>query len=161
MLKRLILVSTCCLTAMAIAQSDIRRDYPTDMRVTKSQKSHNPVGYESLESLINELEQRELERSSKTDSAVESTNAFEPKTGVALYDLTCKTCHEAGLVGAPKTDDKKAWAKRIKQGKSVLYRHAIEGYQGEPGMMPAKGRNANISNELIKQAVDYMLTQSS
>ena len=42
-------------------------------------------------------------------------------------------------MGAPKLADKAAWAPRIAQGKDTLYKHAIGGYQGKAGVMPAKG----------------------
>lgn len=80
--------------------------------------------------------------------------------GKELYENTCKTCHEAGIAGAIKTGDKKVWAKRIKQGKAILYRHAIEGYDGKNGYMPAKGGSVNMSDEMVKQAVDYMIKLS-
>src|SRR5438105_898818 len=34
-------------------------------------------------------------------------------TGEQVYQEVCKTCHEAGLVGAPKLGDKAAWAPRV------------------------------------------------
>src|SRR5271157_398458 len=37
-------------------------------------------------------------------------------SGEQVYQTVCKTCHEAGLVGAPKVGDRAAWAPRIKKG---------------------------------------------
>src|SRR5271167_423235 len=37
-------------------------------------------------------------------------------SGEQVYQTVCKTCHEAGLVGAPKLGDKAAWAPHIKEG---------------------------------------------
>jgi cytochrome c5 len=53
--------------------------------------------------------------------------------------------------------DKSLWEKRIAQGKEVLYKHAIGGYTGSAGMMPAKGGNASLKDEEVKAAVDYMV----
>src|SRR5215470_17470345 len=43
------------------------------------------------------------------------------QTGEQVYQSVCKTCHEAGLVGAPKFGDKAAWAPRIKSGVDALF----------------------------------------
>jgi cytochrome c5 len=83
-----------------------------------------------------------------------------PKDGPALYDAVCKTCHEAGLAGAPKAGDKAAWGPRLAQGKATLYDHALKGYQGKAGVMPAKGGRADLSDELIKQGVDYLASKA-
>ncbi|TMH52369.1 MAG: cytochrome c5 family protein, partial [Betaproteobacteria bacterium] len=61
-------------------------------------------------------------------------------TGEQVYQDVCKTCHEAGLVGAPKFGDKAAWAPRIKRGIDALYASAINGKD----QMPPKGGNRNL-----------------
>ena len=75
--------------------------------------------------------------------------------GKNLYNSVCMGCHAAGVAGAPKFGDKAAWADRLKQGQPTLYEHAIKGYQGKAGMMPAKGGSA-ASDDEVKAAVDYM-----
>jgi cytochrome c5 len=75
--------------------------------------------------------------------------------GKKLYESTCQACHGAGVAGAPKFGDKAAWAPRIKQGSATLYEHAIKGFQGKAGMMPAKG-GSSASDDEVKAAVDYM-----
>jgi len=76
--------------------------------------------------------------------------------GASVYEAACVACHGAGIGGAPKYGDAAAWAPRIAQGKATLYKHAIEGFQGSAGVMPAKGGRTDISDELIQAAVDYM-----
>jgi cytochrome c5 len=76
-----------------------------------------------------------------------------PKDGPGLYDAVCKTCHETGLAGAPKTGDRGAWAPRVAQGKATLYEHAIKGYTGKAGAMPAKGGRTDLDDELIKAGI--------
>ncbi len=49
---------------------------------------------------------------------------------------------------------------RSAQGRDTLYQHAIEGFTGEAGLMPAKGGNLSLDDEDVKAAVDYMLGQS-
>jgi cytochrome c5 len=77
-------------------------------------------------------------------------------TGAEVFGQVCKTCHEAGLAGAPKVGDKALWAPRIAQGQAVLFKHALEGFQGKNGMMPAKGGNPNLSDFEVERAVVYM-----
>ena len=80
--------------------------------------------------------------------------------GKGVYDKACALCHAAGVAGAPKLGDKTDWTPRIAQGKDTLYKHAIEGYQGTKGMMPAKGGNSTLSDADVKASVDYMASQA-
>jgi cytochrome c5 len=77
-------------------------------------------------------------------------------TGKTLYGSACIACHGAGIAGAPKFGDKGAWAPRIAQGDSILYEHAIKGFQGKAGVMPPKG-GASAPDGDVKAAVDYMV----
>jgi len=77
-------------------------------------------------------------------------------TGKKAYDTACIACHDAGIAGAPKFGDKAAWSARIAQGSSVLYDHAIKGFQGKAGVMPPKGGSA-LPDADVKAAVDYMV----
>ncbi|PWF55163.1 c-type cytochrome [Massilia glaciei] len=81
--------------------------------------------------------------------------ALAGDTGKKIYAQACAACHTSGIIGAPKFADKAAWVDRLKQGNAVLYEHAIKGFQGKAGMMPAKGGSA-ASDEEVKAAVDYM-----
>jgi len=83
-----------------------------------------------------------------------------PKDGPALYEAVCKTCHATGLVGAPKFGDHAAWAPRIAQGKPALYEHALKGYAGKVGVMPPKGGRSDLSDDLIKSGVDYLVLKA-
>ncbi len=83
-----------------------------------------------------------------------------PADGAALYDAACHTCHGPGIAGAPKFGDKAAWAPRIAQGDATLYKHAIEGFTGQHGVMPAKGGRVDLPDDLIKAGVDYMIGHS-
>ena len=39
----------------------------------------------------------------------------------------------------------------------MLYQHALQGFQGSAGVMPAKGGRPDVPDDLIKAAVDHML----
>ncbi len=80
--------------------------------------------------------------------------------GQKVYQQACASCHKAGVAGAPKTGDAAAWADRIAQGLDILNEHAINGFKGSKGMMPAKGGRASLSDDDVKAAVAYMVEQS-
>jgi cytochrome c5 len=86
--------------------------------------------------------------------------AAENELGKSVFGKTCAMCHAAGVAGAPKPGDKADWGPRIAQGKDTMYKHAIEGFTGAKGMMPAKGGSANLTDAEVKAAVDYMADKS-
>lgn len=94
----------------------------------------------------------------KAPAGAAATALAVPKDGKALFEAVCSVCHGAGIAGAPKAGDKAAWGARIAQGKPTLYQHALQGYNGKSGAMPAKGGRTDLPDDLIKQGVDYMLS---
>jgi cytochrome c5 len=76
--------------------------------------------------------------------------------GEMIYNTLCGACHTAGAGGAPKLEQA-AWRARIAQGEDTLVRHAIEGYQGAAGIMPARGGNPALSDEQVAASVRWML----
>ena len=82
------------------------------------------------------------------------------QSGPQVYNAACNVCHGNGVGGAPITGDVDAWTARIAQGNELLYQHAIEGFAGEVGYMPAKGGNPSLSDEEVIAAVDYMVGES-
>lgn len=76
--------------------------------------------------------------------------------GKEIYAAACVACHLSGAAGAPKLDDKADWAKRLAQGMDALYANAING----KGAMPPKGGRVDLSDDVVKAAVDYMVEQA-
>lgn len=81
-------------------------------------------------------------------------------SGEETYNAVCFACHAVGVAGAPKLGDKADWEPRIAQGMDTLVQHAIQGYQGSKGVMPPKGGRADLSDEAVTAAVQYMVDQS-
>jgi len=81
-------------------------------------------------------------------------------SGDAVYGQVCKTCHESGLAGAPKIGDKGTWSARLAQGQATVVGHAIAGFQGKAGVMPAKGGNSELTDTEVERAVVYMAHQA-
>lgn len=92
--------------------------------------------------------------------APEPAPVAENAVGKKVYGATCALCHAANVAGAPKPGDKDDWGPRIAQGNDILYKHAIEGYTGSKGMMPARGGAASLSDDDVKAAVDHMVALS-
>jgi S-disulfanyl-L-cysteine oxidoreductase SoxD len=76
--------------------------------------------------------------------------------GAQIYEQYCMLCHKTGVAGAPMLGDKKQWDERLAQGLAVVQKHAIEGYTGKRGVMPAKGGFADLADDAVRQAVQYM-----
>ncbi len=79
------------------------------------------------------------------------------RAGEDIFKAVCTNCHSEGLLGSPKFGDKSAWAPRIAKGKPTLYQHAIAGFNS----MPARGGQADLADQEVKNAVDYMVSKSS
>ena len=81
-------------------------------------------------------------------------------SGEDVYKSACSACHGAGVAGAPKFGDAAAWADRIPKGMDTLTQHALNGFQGSAGYMPPKGGRADLSDDSVKAAVQYMVDNS-
>ena len=84
----------------------------------------------------------------------EAPVASGPRDGATIYNTVCGACHNTGAAGAPKIDDKAAWAPRVAQGKAALITSVTNG----KGAMPPKG-GATLSDDEIKGVVDYVLSK--
>lgn len=76
--------------------------------------------------------------------------------GEVIYNNLCKTCHATGAGGAPQMT-RAAWGSRISQGTDTLVTHAINGFQGQAGIMPPRGGNPSLSDEQVRATVEWML----
>lgn len=98
--------------------------------------------------------------SAASQQAPAPTPAAENTVGKGVFGKTCSMCHSSGAGGAPKPGDKADWAPRLAQGQDTLYKHALEGFTGAKGMMPARGGNTALKDDEVKAGVDYMADQS-
>ncbi len=86
----------------------------------------------------------------------EATGPKGMLTGEQVYGQVCKTCHEAGLAGAPKVGDKAAWAHVLAEGDKTAFEHAIKGFKA----MPARGGNSDLTDDEVKRAVAFMANKA-
>lgn len=88
--------------------------------------------------------------------ADDASAAKVERSGEEVVKAVCATCHATGVLNAPKIGDKKAWAARLKNGEATLVKNAINGIR----QMPARGGNAEFSDNEVARAVRYMANQS-
>jgi len=84
----------------------------------------------------------------------------ENTVGKSVFGKVCAMCHAVGAAGAPKPGDKADWGPRIAQGLPLLQKHALEGFAGAKGQMPARGASTTLTDDEVKAAVAYMVDQS-
>ncbi len=128
-----------------------------------------PAYYKSVEARIAPVEQEAVAGQNNAALAIKplagatagaggSSGQAMPTTGKELFEQTCSACHGAGIAGAPKAGDKTAWAPHLAHGLPVLYQHALHGFTGPTGIMPAKGGRTDAPDALVEQAVNYMVS---
>ena len=76
------------------------------------------------------------------------------RSGKEVVEAVCAGCHASGKDGAPKLDDKAAWAQRASKGLDKLTQNAITGVRN----MPAHGGQAALSDLEMSRAVGYMVS---
>ncbi|MFZ2269373.1 MAG: c-type cytochrome [Azonexus sp.] len=105
-------------------------------------------GNDEAESRIQPLAKFELAKA-------EAPASTGPRDGATIYNSICGACHNTGAAGAPKIDDKAAWAPRLATGKDALTKSVTNGKNA----MPAKG-GAVLSDEEIKNVVEYVMSKA-
>ena len=123
------------------------------MRAVKVAEITKPVG--QVTAVGEEVEMAAEEMTASTEGEASGD------VGKTVYEGLCVNCHGIPAMASmiPQTGDAAAWAARVEKGKDTLYDHAINGFVGEMGMMPARGSNPKLSDDEVKAAVDYMVAQ--
>jgi len=87
----------------------------------------------------------------------EPAGSSSTDAGRTIWLANCETCHGYGIAGAPipmRPDD---WRLRLEKRREVLYSHALLGFYGEDDTwMPPRGGNADLDDDEVRAAVDYM-----
>ena len=128
-----------------------------------------PDYYKSVEARIAPVEQEAVAGQNNAALAIKpvatataqaggSSGQAMPTSGKELFEQTCSACHGAGIAGAPKAGDKTAWAPHLAHGLPMLYDHALHGFTGDTGTMPAKGGRTDVPDPMVEQAVNYMVS---
>ena len=87
-----------------------------------------------------------------SSSASEPTVAFDGSLdGEMIYTSVCGVCHGTGAAGAP-IPGSPVMAERTAKGMDVLVQSAVNGLNA----MPPRGGRADLSDEQIRAAVEFM-----
>lgn len=78
--------------------------------------------------------------------------ATGPRSGEAVFNATCTSCHTAGIAGAPKKGDVAAWDARLAKGFAKTLAVAKKGLNA----MPAKGLCMDCSDDELSAAIKFM-----
>ncbi|CAA6820871.1 MAG: membrane c-type cytochrome cy [uncultured Sulfurovum sp.] len=113
-------------------------------------------GEPEIQTIGNVIEDFEPALSSEKSLPAKKADAKPEHPGKATYDKSCAMCHTTDAMGAPATGDKAAWDALLKGGKDSIYKNAIHGKGG----MPPKGGAMSLSDDQVKEIVDYMLEES-
>jgi cytochrome c5 len=81
-----------------------------------------------------------------------SVSVAQAQTAQEIVDKHCSACHQAGLGGAPKLDDKAAWAPRLEKGVDAMLATVKSG----KGAMPPKGTCMSCSDDELRSAVELL-----
>ena len=132
-----------------------KNEKDTDKTVTVAELT-KPVGQVSVVS--EESKNQDIQNAVVANTPESDSNG---NNGESVYSGLCVNCHGIAALAAmiPQTGDAAAWESRVAKGIDALYENAINGYTGELGMMPAKGGNPALSDDEVKTAVDYILSQ--
>jgi len=79
--------------------------------------------------------------------------------GSGNYQRTCSACHNLGVAGAPRISEPSLWKDRIDKGIDTLVEHAINGFAGNDGVMPPKGGFTQLTDEEVREIVEYMVSK--
>lgn len=86
-------------------------------------------------------------------SAAAPVEALSIEEGKQRYEATCKVCHDAGLLDAPKLSAKEEWQKRLAaKGLETLQANSAKGFN----KMPAQAVG-DISEAEVYAAVNYII----
>ncbi|MEA1914819.1 MAG: c-type cytochrome [Campylobacterota bacterium] len=103
----------------------------------------------------NELEGIRPAPSTVRDMPVVEAVAEETE-GEKIYNESCSSCHANAAIGAPVLGDKEVWAELMQKGLETVYDNGINGLNA----MPPRGGNMDLSDQQMKEVIDFMINSS-
>ncbi|GMQ83848.1 MAG: hypothetical protein BMS9Abin06_0592 [Gammaproteobacteria bacterium] len=127
-----------------MVSSDMGNSEEANARMqAKVQENIRPVGEVNVGSL-------------SADRGAATATTAESRSGEQVYNASCMACHASGVANAPKLGDKAAWEPRAAKGIDGLLTTAASGINA----MPPRGTCADCSDDELKGAIEYMLSQT-
>lgn len=78
-----------------------------------------------------------------------------PVSGEQVYQTVCMACHAAGVSGAPIPGSDEMKKRETEKGVDGLLQSAINGLN----VMPPRGGRPDLTDEQLRAAIEYMLSQ--
>lgn len=121
-------------------------------------QAEDPMQQQSIEQQIAPIGTVKVAGESSADSNGSDSGGGSKaaRSGSEIYNNFCIACHGSGVAGAPKEGEKSAWAPRAEKGMDTLLNHATNGFNA----MPPKGTCADCSEDELKSAIQFMLSES-
>jgi len=115
-------------------------------------KAAEPAKQEAKPEAQKQEAPKEVAQTPETESKAATSDGG---LGKVIYSKTCFACHGTGILESPKKGDTAEWKKRSDAlgGIDGLLKSAITG----KGAMPPKGGAANLTDEDLKAAIEYMM----
>ena len=129
-----------------------------DVRGPMADVNHNSLGHLTHQDAL-AVAQYLKSVESRQPRHIGKLKAGQPrlKRGEQVFWNACDLCHVAGEASAPRLADNGNWWRRLQERPvSMLYRHAIHGFNN----MPARGACVTCTNEDVEAAVDYIIKKA-
>ena len=128
---------------------------PAAAKPAEAPKAAEPAKTESKPEAKPEATPEKVAEKPAAEAKPAEAAASDDGIGKVIYTQTCFACHGTGILESPKKGDAAAWKKRSDAlgGIDGLLKSAIVG----KGAMPPKGGAANLSDEDLKAAIEYMM----
>jgi len=152
------LTAAACLAALALLAGGCSKQESSAPESMQTMQAPPEVSAD-VEAIIEEPAVEVVEAPAETAEPAMEAGTDEPAiaSGEEIYTNTCANCHAAGIAGAPKLGDKEAWAPRIAKGNDALFESVKNGLN----VMPPKGTCMSCSDEELRSAMEYMVSQGS
>lgn len=143
----------CYIIASAVASSGLVRD--EEVVKFAMAKRIAPVGRVVMAGSAEAMAEAEAQQQVALASGTPA-GAGVDMSAEEIYNASCNICHGNKVPNAPQLGDTEQWQPRFDKGLDQMVHNALNGIN----TMPAKGGNADLSEQNIKDTVIYMLQQS-
>lgn len=124
------------------------------INTVKSNSTKGEVDNTRMISLASE-NLRPIGTAATSDAPVVAAAPTAARSGKEVYTAVCAACHNTGVAGSPKLDDKAAWEPRVATGLDAMLATAING----KGAMPPRA-GQNVGDEELKATILYMTKEA-
>ncbi len=135
----------------AVKQEAVAQESVEQETVEQEAPEQKVVEQEAPEQKV--IEQEVVEQEAVAEAApAQAVASADDLDAEKIYTSVCAACHSTGILDAPKPGTAEM-AQRAEKGMDILMKNALDGLNA----MPARGGGADLSDEEVKAAVEFML----